>query len=793
MFPMFKNYLKTAVRYLKNNKSHSFINISGLAVGMAVAILIGLWIFDELSFNKNFTNYDRIGQLWQFVNFTGEKASYSVMPVPLAAELRDKYPDFKQVSLTMGRTLIMGTGERKLSVAGDYAEADFAKIMSLKMTSGVEYSNSDVNSMVISATLAKKLFNSKDPLGQPVKLNNKETVRITGVYEDFPMNSAFNDVSFLINWQLIYIMEDWTKNSQQEWDNNSFGIYVQLKEGASFKNVSDKIKDIRMKRSGPPPYKPEFFIHPMSKWHLYSDFKNGVNEGGLIQFVWLFGIIGVFVLLLACINFMNLSTARSEKRAKEVGIRKTIGSLRRQLVLQFFSESLTIAHISFILAIIFAQIALPFFNKVSGKEMSILWTNPVFWILGLGFSFFTGLIAGSYPAIYLSSFNPAKVLKGTFKVGRFAAIPRKVLVVIQFTVSVILIIGTIVVFRQIQFAKNRPVGYDRNGLIQIDMNTPDLNGHYESLRNDLLETGAVYDFAESSGEITGQSGGTTAISWRTKSQDEHPLLMSNSVTLDYGRTIGWQLAQGRDFSRAFNTDTASMILNEAALKIIKIKSPLHEMINWKGKDYKVIGVIRDMVKESPFANVNASFFVMNPAAVNTIQIRLMPQINQANALSKIGDVFKKYNPESPFSYSFVDEDYGRKFADEERIGKLAAFFTTLAIFISCLGLFGVASFVAEQRTKEIGVRKVLGASVFNLWGLVSKEFVMLVFISLLIAIPTSYYFLHRWLENYTYKASLSWWIFIAAGGGALLITILTVSYQGLRAALTNPVRSLRTE
>ena len=714
------------------------------------------------------------------------------MPIPLSEELRNKYPDFKYVSLCTKRTQVLGADEKKLSVTGDYAEPDFTKMMSVKMISGSGDLGADMNGILISVTLSKNLFGKENPIGKAIKVNNKEAVKVAGIYEDFPKGCEFEDVLFLMSWDQLYASEDFTKNSRQEWDNNSYWIYGRLKDGVDFKNVSAKIKDIRMKRSGPPGYKPEFFIHPMSKWHLYSAFKNGVNTGGAIQFVWLFGIIGVFVLLLACINFMNLSTARSEKRAKEVGIRKAIGSLRGQLIVQFFSESLTITVIAFVAALLFAQLALPLFNRISGKDMSILWKNPYFWIMGLGFSLFTGLIAGSYPAIYLSSFNPVKVLKGTFKVGRFAAVPRKTLVVVQFSVSGILIIGTIVVFRQIQYAKNRPLGYDRNGLIQMGMNT-DLIGHYEALRNDLLKTGAVYEFAESSGAITDQGGGTTAISWKGKGKDEHPLLMSNSVTIDYGKTIGWQLVQGRDFSRGFVTDTASMILNESAIKLIKFKNPLNETISWQGKEFRVVGVVRDMVKESPFSNVNPSFFVMNPGAVSTVNIKLAPKMSKSDALTRVGEVFKIYDPESPFSYSFADEDYNRKFLDEERIGKLAACFASLAIFISCLGLFGVASFVAEQRTKEIGVRKVLGASVFNLWGLVSREFVMLVFISLFIAMPTAYYFLHLWLENYAYKADLSWWIFALAGAGALLITILTVSYQGIRAALTNPVRSLRTE
>lgn len=365
--------------------------------------------------------------------------------------------------------------------------------------------------------------------------------------------------------------------------------------------------------------------------------------------------------------------------------------------------------------------------------------------------------------------------------------------VLQFTVSVVLIVGTIIVFRQIEYSKNRPVGYSRNGLIEVNMNTPDLNGHYDALRNDLLKSGAAYDMSESSGSVTVQYGGTTDISWKSKKPDEHPLIMGNNITHDYGKTVGWELKEGRDFSRDFSTDTSSIILNEAAVKVMGLKEPLTGFVTVHSKSYRVVGVIKDMLKESPFQPVSPSYFLLNYDGVNVINVKLSPTLSAKNALAKVSGVFKKYNPSSPFIYKFVEEQYAKKFDNEERIGKLASFFAALAIFISCLGLFGMASFMAEQRTKEIGVRKVLGATVFNLWKLLSKEFVLLVFISLLIAVPVAYYFMYNWLQNYQYRAALSLWIFIAAGAGALLITLLTVSFQAIKAAIANPVKSLRTE
>jgi ABC-type antimicrobial peptide transport system permease subunit len=790
---MIKNYFKIAFRNLLKNKGYSAINIGGLSVGMAVSMLIGLWIYDELSFDKYHKNHDRIAQVFQFVTFEVEKATYDVMPIPLADELRTKYPDFKSVVLSKRNQQILASGDKRFAKTGNSVEPAFLEMMSVKMLAGTPNGLDDAGSILLSESLAKAFFGDLNPINQLIKIDNRQDVRVTGVYEDFPDNSTFKEVFYLTPWSLFINNDPYAKSILTKWDSNNYQIYAQLKDGADAEQVSAKIKDIRVKMDNPPGYKPEFFLHPMNKWHLYADFKNGVNIGGLIQFVWLFGIIGVFVLLLACINFMNLSTARSEKRAKEVGIRKAIGSLRGQLISQFFSESLLVVLLAFILSIFIALAALPFFNAVSEKQMSILWFNPMFWLLGLGFSLLTGLIAGSYPAIYLSSFQPLKVLKGTFSVGRFAAIPRKVLVVMQFTVSVTLIIGTIIVFRQIQFAKNRPVGYSKNGLIEIKMNTPQLFGHYDALRLDLLNTGAVKEMSQSSGPVTVQDGGTTDISWEGKSPETQPLVMSNSVTHEYGKTVDWQLSRGRDFSRTFSTDSSAMILNESAAKLMNLKKPLESFVRASGKQYKVIGVIKDMIKENPFSPVSPSFFVINYRNVGFINIRLAPDLSANEALAKVENVFKKYNPGSPFTYNFADEEYAKKFGTEERIGKLASFFAILAIFISCLGLFGLASFVAEQRTKEIGIRKVLGASVTNLWGMLSKDFVLLVIISCFVSIPVSWYFMNDWLKNYKYHTEISWWIFALTGLGALAITLLTVSYQAIKAALLDPVKSLRSE
>ncbi|MGN6177749.1 MAG: ABC transporter permease, partial [Mucilaginibacter sp.] len=489
----------------------------------------------------------------------------------------------------------------------------------------------------------------------------------------------------------------------------------------------------------------------------------------------------------------NLSTARSEKRAKEVGIRKAIGSIRKQLVIQFLSESVIMAIMAFVLSIVLVLLFLPFFNQMADKQMHIPFGNIWFWLIILLFIGFTGFVSGSYPAFYLSGFNAVKVLKGTFKAGRYSALPRQVLVVVQFMISIALIIGTIIVFKQIQYAKDRPIGYDRSGLITVMMNTPDLNGHYDAIRTDLLATGAVDNMAESSSPTTGTWSNQIGFDWAGKDPSSTPLFGTIAVTADFGKTINWHVMQGRDFSRDFKSDTSSMIINESAVKLIGFKKPVGQTIRFNKQSYTIIGVINDMIMDSPYFPVMPSVFFEKTDWANVITIKIKPTSSVPAALDKIGGVFKRYNPGSPFDYQFTEEQYADKFADEMRIGKLASFFAILAIFISSLGLFGLASFVAEQRTKEIGVRKVLGASVVNLWAMLSKEFVLLVAISCAIAMPLAWYYLHGWLKGYHYHTEISWWVFVAACAGAMAITLFTVSVQAIKAAVANPVKSLRSE
>jgi putative ABC transport system permease protein len=794
---MIKNYIVTALRNLRKNKAHSFINIAGLSVGMAVAMLIGLWIWNELSFNKYHKNYDHVAQVMLNQDFNGSTETGVAIPIALDAVIRKSYgSDFRHIAMvSWTESHILATGEKKLSFDGTFMDKEGPEIFSLRMLKGSRNGLQDPSSILISQSVSKALFGDTDPMGKMILLDNKSNFKVSGVYEDLPPNSSLHELSFLAPWD-YYLKTFIPERVLSDWGDNSWQMYVQIADGTDMSRVSGKIRNAIMNNAGKEDarFKPLIFLQPMSNWRLYSEFKNGVNTGGAIQYVWMFGIIGIFVLLLACINFMNLSTARSEKRAKEVGIRKAVGSLRSQLIIQFYCESILTTVFAFTLALIMVALALPFFNQLADKQMTILWSNGFFWILCTGFTLFTALIAGSYPALYLSSFRPVKVLKGVFKAGRLAAVPRKALVVLQFTVSVVLIVGTIIVFNQIQFAKNRPVGYNRNGLIFIGMQTDDLHNHFDALSADLKSSGAVTYLAQSSSSTTGVENNRSGLVWKGKDPNMTDDFANIRVTTDYGKTVAWQFVDGRDFSNQFLTDSLGLIINEAAVKYMNLKNPVGENIRvGRNKVYHVIGVVKDMVMSSPYEPAKQTIYYITHEDFSYVIMRLNPNMSAHESIQKIEAACKTYSPSVPFSFQFADESYARKFSNEERIGKLASLFAVLAIFISCLGLFGMATFTAEQRIKEIGVRKVLGASVFSLWRLLSRDFVNLVVISLLISIPAAYYFMGQWLQHYEYRSPMPWWVFAAAGAGAIIITLLTVSFQSIHAALMNPTKSLKTE
>lgn len=793
---MLLNYIKIAWRNLAKSKAYSAINIGGLAIGMAVTILIGLWIWDELSFDKYHTNYDRIAQVWQHQTYNGHVMSQVSVPAAMGPQIRAEYgSDFKhvlQASWSFEHTLALD--QKKLLKTGMYYEPGVTEMLSLKMLKGTRGGLKEPYSILLSETAAKAFFGSADPMEKTIRVDNKVDVKVTGVYEDLPYNTTFRELTFILPWSLYLIQNPWVEKMTDPWGSNFTQCFVQVGDNVDMNRLSAKISKVKYNKMDADArrYNPLVFLHPMAKWHLYSDFEEGINTGGRISYVWLFGIVGLFVLLLACINFMNLSTARSEKRAREVGVRKAIGSNRNRLIIQFFSESFMVVFLAFAISVILVVLSLPYFNELADKKMSFLWGNPFFWLMSLLVCLFTGLVAGSYPALYLSSFQPVKVLKGTFRVGRFAAVPRKVLVVVQFCVSVILVIGTIVVYQQVEHARKRPIGYNKESLIYVPV-TDALHQKFETIRTELKSKNLIVEMTESTSPATEVYNSNGGITWEGKDPNQSVDFPNNGVTHEFGKVLGWQIKEGRDFSRDFATDSAAFILNESAVKFIGFKDPVGQTMTWNDKPYKVIGVIKDMLVESPYKPVRAMIFHISREEENLLTMRINPKLSASDAVAKISAVFSSFDPANAFEFRFVDESFNRKFREEERIGKLASCFAVLAILISCLGLFGLASFVAEQRTKEIGVRKVLGASVSNLWQMLSKDFVLLVLIASVIAVPLAWLGMNAWLGKYDYRTSIDWWIFAGAIAGALFVTLLTVSFQAIKAARANPIKSLRTE
>ncbi|WP_116771201.1 ABC transporter permease [Maribacter litoralis] len=799
---MFKNYLKIAWRNLLKNKGYTIINVGGLALGMAVTLIIGLWIQDELTYNSYFKNKDSIAQVFQSQTFNGETGTGPAIPRPLEKALRDGYSDnFKHLIMcSWTNDHYLKYGDKSISRPGNYMQQAGPELFGLNIIKGEKNGLREINSIMLSQSTADALFGSEDPIGKTVTVSNEHKLNVSAVYSDIPVNNSFNDTEFIIPWKKYLAVNEWIKNAEDSWGNNSFQMFVELADNTTIEQVTDRIKNVKKDlNEDTAQFNPQIFLFPMKDWYLRSSFENGKQEGGRIKYVWLFGIIGAFVLLLACINFMNLSTARSEKRGKEVGIRKSIGSQRGQLIYQFLSESFIVVLFAFIVAILLVLLSLNGFNDLSRKEIVFPWGNGLFWGASLVFILFTALLAGSYPALYLSSFKPVDVLKGTFKTGKHAGLPRKILVVLQFTVSVAFIIGTVIVMQQINYAKNRPVGYDKEGLIQVPTFSQDFVGKYDLMRAEFIGSGAVVEMSTSSSPTTRIWSNRGGFVWDGKPEGFQEDLAWTEVSPEYAKSLNLKIVEGRDFSRDFASDSLGILINETAKKYLGMENPIGQFLRDDDEEdpnppLKIIGVVQDMITQSPYEPVKQGVYVYDRQDnASYYNLRLNPNQSATQNITTIENVFKEHFPDIPFEYDFIDGEYGEKFASEERIGTLSGVFTALAILISCLGLFGLTSFVAEQRKKEIGVRKVLGASIFNVWNMLSKDFLKLVVISCFIAVPIAYFIMNGWLQEYPYRVILKWWIFAIAMLGAMLVTILTVSFQAIKAARANPVKSLRTE
>ena len=803
---MIKNYFIIGWRNISKNKIYSLINIGGLTLGMSVAMLIGLWVYDELTFNKYFHNYDSIVLITKDIDHEGKHyAGNKYLPFPLINELKTNYSaNFAHVMPLSGQWEgALSTPTKSVLKTGMYIDEEAPEAFTFEMVRGDWKAMSDPLTIIISESTALALFGDENPLDQTLKINTGTEVKVTGVYKDFPRNTEFYGVQFFEPWDFYMMDAPWF--TQQGWSNHILNIYAQLSPNVSFGQASENIRDVELKAARGLDHmqeqlkmNPTIHLIPMDDWHLRSTYKDGQLQVLPMQLVWFIGSIGVFVLCLACINFMNLSTARSERRAKEVGVRKTMGSMRGQLINQFFAESFFMVGCAFACTLLVVALALPLFNEIAGKSMTMPLTQWWFWLSAFAFFVVTGFLAGGYPAFYLSSFKPVSVLKGTFRLGRFSSLPRKILVVVQFTVSVMLIICTAAIYQQLMFIKNRPVGYDREGLIMIRKRS---EAHYEkaqTITNELKRSGAVASIAESGGQLTATWSHNGGLIWEGKPNDMQDVFATLNVAPGFGHTVHWEFIDGRDFSEDIASDSSAMILNEAAVKYMGLKDPVGKTIKgseysaFSGRQYSIIGVIKDMIMTSPF-DVAMPTIYFTQGLNKYFIVRLEPSIDVNDALTRIGTAMQSVVPDMPFDYQFVDQEYAAKFATEDRVGRLAFVFTVLAIVISCLGLSGLASFITERRTKEIGIRKVLGASITSLWAMLSGEFVLLVTISCVVASPMSYYILSTGLQNYKYHTDIGWWIFVTAAGGALMITLITVSFHAIRSALLNPVHSLRSE
>ena len=789
---MFKNYVKTAFRNLWKNKTYSFLNVFGLAVGIACAGLIFLWVEDEWNYDHSHAKKNQLYQVLENQPFEGKTYTFGATPGLLAGAMKEEIPGIKNsCRLTWQQYTLFNLGEKSIYERGFYADSSIFNLFTIPFIQGrPENAFPQLHSLVISETMAKKFFgDQKDILGKTLKVDNKNDFLVTGVFKDLPANSTIK-FDWLAPFKIYFDQNSWLTG----WNNNGIQTFVELEAKADLSAVNKKLYGyIRTKDTAASALP---FLFSMNDWRLYSKFEEGKQVGGRIQYVRMFSIIAWIILLIACINFMNLATARSEKRAREVGVRKVLGAGKKILVAQFICEAMLMAFLSLLFAVAIIYFVLPAFNKLVEKKLIIGLDNPlhIFTLILIGL--ICGLVAGSYPSLYLSSFNPVGVFKGLKLKGSGATYIRKGLVVLQFTISIVLIISTIIIYNQIQHIKNRELGYNKENVIQTGVRG-EMKNNFGVIKNQLLSSGYVENVALSNLNQLYMGSSTGAYAWEGKDPSKDVLVTQDIISPGYINTMGIQLIKGRDFYADAKSDSLNLIVNETFAKIIskdtKREDVLGTILRVDSTSYTIIGVVRDFVFDDMYGKSDPLVFQSYPENFGYMYVRLKAQANTEKAVAKIESIVKSNNPRYPFNYVFVDEEFDRLFRSEMLIGKLSRIFALLAIVITCLGLFGLAAYTAERRTKEIGIRKVLGASVPGIAGLLSKDFLKLVIISAVISFPLAWWFMHNWLQDYAYRVQISWWVFIMAAALALIIAIFTISFQAIKAGLANPVKSLRTE
>lgn len=787
---MFKNYFRVTVRNLFKNAVYSVINITGLAIGLVCSILILLWVADELSYDRFIPKNDRLYQVWVNADFDSKTNSWRSVPLPTYEAM--KTADHNIVNTVVcdwGFEHLLTVGEKGIYKRGYYVSEEFLEMFEFPLVQGDAASVlDDPSSIVISQSTAIALFGNEDPINKVIRIDNSDDLKVSGVIEDVPGNSSF-EFDILIPWKYRERVNEWVRDNKDNWGNYSFQVFIELNDAKNEKVVEDNVKEL-LKENGQDDIERTFFLYPMTRWRLYSTFENGKEKGGMIEYVQLFTVIAIAILIVACINFMNLATARSERRAKEVGIRKAVGSKRTELIFQFMGESILITMIAFIIALLLVFGTLPLYNQLVDKELFIDFTDPMTWWFSLAIITFTGLLSGSYPAFYLSSFRPAATLKGKISVGKNASLPRRILVVLQFGVAMVLMAGTVVIYQQIGMARERDLGYSQERLITVDF-TDELRKNYEPLKNELLQSTAVESVTRSNSSIT-QVNSNNFLGWPGKPEELRVIFSTITIDYDYAKTMGIRMLEGRDFSKDFASDSSAIIINKAALDLMQLEDPIGTELDLWGEQRKLIGVIDNVLMESLYREVKPLFMIMDDWG-GVVTLRLKGGQDLQTSLNTVESVLKKYNPAYPFDYQFMDEEFEKKFKTIELTQDLANIYAILTILITGLGIFGLAAYTAEQRTKEIGIRKVMGASVSHLISLISKDFTKLVIIAFVIAAPLSWWLLDNYLDRYPLRISLQWWIFPMTGVVALVFALLIVSNQALKAAKANPAHSLRTE
>jgi putative ABC transport system permease protein len=785
---MLRNYFIIAWRSLHKSRVYSFINIAGLSIGLACSMFIFLWVADERSWDNFHEKKNELNRV--YINGLGDRGIQTQMAVnlPLWEELKHDRDIVRVAPTDWGREFLLTYGEKRLYRTGYYAGNDFLKMFSFPVVQGsAENQLKDPSTMVITESTAKALFGDEDPIGKMIRVDDQGELAVTGVTKDVPSNSSFQ-FQCLLPFSTYNIREPWTKQALTQWANNSFNLYVEFAKGADAQAIESRTKGLIKKHQENSSQEVTFL--PMTRWRLFGEFENGKSTTGAIVYVRMFTIIALFILVIACINFMNLATARSERRAREVGIRKSIGSKRKDLVVQFLGETFFITIIAFVFALGLVECLLPLYNDLVDKKLFIDYSNPLLWLVSVGVIVVTSLISGSYPALYLSSFQPAAVLKGKMQTGKNGTTLRRSMVTLQFFVSIALIFSTMVIYQQLNHLRNRPTGYDGERLLTIG-STGDIPKNYNAIKQELLASGLAEGVMRSSSPITAIYS-FMDVEWAGKREDQRSSFAVIATDYDYTKTLGVKLLQGRDYSTAYN-DSTSVILNQTAVDYIGLKNPIGETVTWNDRKYTVIGVTENVIMNSPHRQIDPLMLIFDPTWMSSVTLRLPANKNTQEALAGVEAVFKKYNPSYPFTFQFTEDEFNRKFTNIQRVGRLANLFAGLAILISCLGLFGLAAFTAEQRTKEIGIRKVLGATVSSVVVLLSKEFTRLIILAFVLAAPLAWWGMNQWLQGYDYRIAIPWWIIASAGGLAFMLAVATVSFQAIKAAVANPVKSLRNE